>query len=246
MGKQISLGTKIYNVLKYWWSINWIKTVYFNFKLLPINQAKKLPVVFYGSVTFRGLKGKVIINQPIKFGMVGFGQRYELISVSKNAAQLTLNGTFIVNGHLQFGIDYIVYIESKGTLEMGHLSSLGANGKIICMDAIRFGDYARVGFESQVIDSSFHVLKDTVTLEKKSLTDPIFIGNYNFIGNRVSIMKSARTPDYCTVTSSSLVNKDFSDLGPNVLIGGIPAKHLRSNISRDWDSENFDQLLISK
>jgi len=242
----MGLGTKIFNVLKFYWSINWIKTLYFNFKLLPLQQASKLPVVFYGAVTFRGLKGKLVINKPLKFGMVGFGQRYELISVSKRSAQLTLNGTFIVNGHLQFGLDYMVYIGPNATLEMGHLSSLGANGKIICMDSIKFGSYARVGFESQIIDTSFHELEDTITKEKKALTGPITLGNYNFIGNRVSVMKGSHTPDQCTISSSSLVNKDFSGLDQNVLLGGIPAKHLKSNIRRDWASENFDQLLIVK
>jgi hypothetical protein len=50
-------------------------------------------------------------------------------------------------------------------------------------------------------------------------------------------MQHTRTPDYCTVASNSVCNKDYSTLGNNILIGGIPAKLLRENISRDWESE---------
>lgn len=219
-------------------SINWISTLYFNFKMLPYNQAKKLPFIFYGKVTFTSLKGRVIISVPAKFGMVGFGQRYEMIKVSRNSAQLELGGTLIINGYVQFGLDYVVVINDNAILEMGNFSSLGGNGKIICTINIQFGDFARIGFESQVIDSNFHQMKNLKTSEVSKMSDVIKIGSFNYIGNRVSIMSGAITPAYCTITSSSLCNKDFSKYGNNILIGGIPAKFIKDNITRCWDEEH--------
>lgn len=35
-----------YHRLKLYYSVNWTKTVYFNFKKLPLRVAKKLPVFF--------------------------------------------------------------------------------------------------------------------------------------------------------------------------------------------------------
>jgi acetyltransferase-like isoleucine patch superfamily enzyme len=190
------------------------------------------------------LRGKITIEAPVKFGMVGFGQRYELISVSKKNAQLTINGVLIIKGHVQFGIDYFVYIQKNAVLQMGHLSSLGGSGKIICTDHICLGDYARIGYESQLIDTSFHKMKDLITGEVSSLSAPIKIGDYNYVGGRVTILKHTKTPNRFTITSNSLCNKDYSILGENTMIGGFPAKLIKDNIVRDWDNENLESFLI--
>ena len=78
----------------------------------------------------------------------------------------------------------------------------------------------------------------TETGEKLKMTNPIYLGNYNYFGNRVSIMQKTITPDYCTVASNSLCNSDYTNFGNNILIGGIPAKLLKNNISRDWEGED--------
>jgi acetyltransferase-like isoleucine patch superfamily enzyme len=80
-------------------------------------------------------------------------------------------------------------------------------------------------------------MMDTITGDKLPVSKSIFLGERNFIGSLVSIMPGTRTPNYCTVSIHSLLNKDYTALGQNVLIGGIPAKLLRQNISRDWESE---------
>lgn len=212
--------------------------------MLPFHEANKFPILFYGKVRFNGLRGKIVIEAPIKFGMVGFGQKYELIIVSKKNAQLTLNGKLIIKGHVQFGIDYFVYIKKDAVLQMGHLSSLGGNGKIICSNHIILGDYARIGYESQLIDTSFHNMKDLKTGEVSSISAPIIIGDYNYIGGRVTIMKLTKTPNRCTITSNSLCNKDYTVLGENIMIGGLPAKLIKNNIARDWENENLESFLI--
>jgi acetyltransferase-like isoleucine patch superfamily enzyme len=120
------------------------------------------------------------------------------------------------------------------------LASLASSGKIICKEKIVLGNYARIGSESQLIDTNFHQMIDTKTGEKFKMTAPIELGEYNFISNRVTIMQKTITPNYCTIASNSLVNKDYSGFGENILIGGIPAKLLKENISRDWKGELED------
>ena len=235
---------KCLNQLKFIKSVNWFKSIYFNLKMLPFKQAKKLPILFYGKVKFTGLKGKIVFKDSIKFGMVGFGQNYELMSVSKGNAQLTLNGTFIIGGYIQFGKDFFVYVDQNAILEMGQMSSLGNSGKIICFNNIHFGNYARVGYESQIIDTNFHKMIDLKTNIIGDIIKPIKIGNYNYIGNRVSLMKGTTTPDYCTVTSNSVLTKDYLMLGENLMLGGIPAKLLRTDIKRAWGEENIEDFLI--
>lgn len=227
-----------YHKLKFYFTVNWTKTLYFNFKKFPFQTAKKLPVFFYGKVKFSSITGTIAIEAPIRKGMIGFGQPYEMNTVHRGTAEINIKGTLIFKGHVQLGKDYFVFIKNNAYCELGHMSSLGSNGKLICTEKITLGNYARLGSECQLIDTNFHDMIDTKSRNLLKLTSPIQIGNYNFISNRVSIMKGTKTPDYCTIGSNSLCNKDYSYLGENILIAGIPVKLLKNDISRNWEGEN--------
>lgn len=230
---------KLKNKISFALKVNWVKTLYFNFKKFPLNIAVKLPVVFYGRVKFQSIKGEIIINTSVKRAMIGFGDPYEMNTVSIGLAEIMLEGRVIFNGKVQFGKDNFLYVKKGAVLEMGHKSSIGSRGKIICTESITFGNYARIGSESQVIDTNFHEMINTETNEIYNLTAPIVLGDYNFVSNRVTILSKTRTPNYCTIASNSLCRKDYSVLGENVLIGGIPAKLLKKNTTRNWKAENL-------
>jgi len=230
-----------YHKFQFYCKVNWVKTLYFNFKKFPFETAKKLPVFFYGRVKFTSIKGDIQIEGNVQKGMIGFGQPYELNSAHKGIAEIFILGKLTFKGKFQFGKDCFVFVGENAICELGNMASMASNGKIICTEKIVLGDYARFGSEAQIIDTNFHDLVDTQTGEKLQKSAPIFIGNYNFISNRVSIMKGTQTPNFCTIASNSLCTKDYKNLGKNILIGGVPAKLIRSNISRDWAGEK--QLL---
>ena len=224
----------------FYYTVNWTKTLYFNFKKFPLHTAKKLPVFFYGQVKFASIIGKIQIDGPIKRGMIGFGQPYEMNTLHKGIAEINILGTLVFKGHVQFGKDYFIYIGENAYCEFGHMSSLGSYAKLICIENIVLGNYARFGSECQIMDTNFHQMIDTTIGEKLKMTGPIAIGNYNYVGSRVTIMQNTKTPDYCTIASNSLCNKNYTDLGTHILIGGIPSQLIRTNISRDWEGERKD------
>lgn len=227
-----------YQKLKFYYSINWTKTLYFNFKKFPFSIGKQLPVFFYGNVKFTSITGNIEIKGTVKRGMIGFGQPYEMNTLHKGIAEINILGTLVFKGHVQFGKDYFIYIGENGYCELGHMASLASNAKLICIEQIVLGNFARFGSESQIMDTNFHQIMDTQTGEKFKMTAPIIIGNYNYAASRVTVLQNTKTPDYCTIASNSLCNKDYTSLGENILIGGIPAKLIRTNISRDWEGEN--------
>jgi acetyltransferase-like isoleucine patch superfamily enzyme len=228
--------------IQFFFKVNWYKTLYFNFKMLPFSQAKKLPFYFYGKVKFSSLNGSVKIEAPIKRAMIGFGQPYEMNTTQMGIAELILSGTLIFKGYTQFGKDYFIFIKKEATCSFGNMSSLGSRGKVICTNSIALGDYARLGSECQIIDTNFHKMINTVSLEEYDMSHPIVIGNYNFISNRVTLLSKTKTPDYCTIASNTLCNKDYQSLGNNILVGGVPASLLKENISRDWKGEQTAML----
>jgi len=227
----------LYHKLKFYYSVNWTKTLYFNFKKLPYKTAKKLPVFFYGKVKFTSIIGDIQIDADIQTGMIGFGQSYEMNTVHKGIAEIVIIGKLVFKGKAQFGKDCFVFVGENAICELGNMAAMASDGKLICTEKIVLGNYSRSGSQVQIIDTNFHDMIDTKTGEKIKKSIPIFIGNYNWISNRVSIMKGTQTPDFCTIASNSLCTKDYTSLGENILIGGVPAKLIRNNISRDWEGE---------
>jgi len=217
--------------------INWVKTLYFNFKKFPFSVAKKLPVFFYGKVKFQNISGTIIIDAPILPGMIQFGQQYEMATISKGTAEIVIAGRVVFKGYAQFGKDVLLYVGKDAYAQFGNMTGLASNIQFICLEKIVLGEYARFGADSQIMDSHFHPMINTITKKVSNVNGEIVIGNYNYISSRVTIMPNTKTPDYCTIASNSLCNKDYTDLGQNILIGGITAKLLKQNITRDWETE---------
>jgi|TARA_R110000787_G_scaffold89678_6_gene189716 acetyltransferase-like isoleucine patch superfamily enzyme len=222
---------------KFFWSVNWIKTYYFNYKKFPYAVAKKLPVFFYGKVKFSNISGEVIIDAPIKKAMIGFGQTFEFPTTSKGTSEISLKGAIVFKGNVQIGKDVCLLIDKGAYFEMGHFSCLGSSVLLICKNKIVLGSNVRVGFQVQFIDTSIHQLIDLTTNKKLPLNGSIFLDDNNWVGNRTTIMKNTKTPVNCITASNSLINKDYTPFGENILIGGLPAKLLKENISRDWEGE---------
>ena len=205
--------------------------------MFPFSVAKKLPVFFYGKVKFGSLIGSIQIEAPIKRGMIGYGQKFEKMTKSKGIAEFILNGTLVFKGHAHFGKDVFFCVEKDAYCEFGFMGCLGSDVKLICTNKIIIGNWAGIGYESQVIDTNSHPMKNTLTEEYYPMSGPIIIGNHNAISNRVSIMANTQTPDHCVVASNSLCNKDYTSLGHLILLGGVPAKLIKSNYARDWEIE---------
>lgn len=230
---------------KSFWAVNWIKTYYFNLKKFPFKIAMKLPVFIYGNYKLTNISGDIKIDAPIKRAMIGIGHPFEAQTRSRGVGEIVIAGTVIFKGYFHFGKDVYFHVGAGAHCEVGNFSCLGSQTLFICKEKIILGDYVRIAYETQLLDSIFHQLIDLTTDTKKPITAPIHIGNYNWIGNRSTIMKGTITPDHCIIGSNSLCNKDYSNLGKHILIGGIPAKLLNTDIARDWKGEQhiFDALL---
>lgn len=205
--------------------------------MFDFKTAIKLPFYIYGKVKLSSLKGSIKIDAPIKRGMIGFGQIFEKMTVSKGTAEININGNVVFKGHTHFGKDVFLYVADNSYCEFGFMSSLGSDVKIICTHKIIMGNWAGVGYESQLVDTNSHPYMNSLTKENYPINSPIKIGNYNAISNRVSIMSKTVTPDYCIIASNSVCNKDYRNLGTNILIGGIPAKLVKENFTRNWEIE---------
>lgn len=223
--------------IRFFLTVNWLKTIYFNFKMLPFEQARKLPFIFYGKIYFSSLKGKVKINVPIKMGLVCFGEDFEINKKAKGIAQLHLDGEAVFNGYMHIGKDVLFYVNDGAYCEFGNMACLGSNVRFVCMNKISLGNWTGIGYDSQLLDSNFHPMYNTLTNEEYPMHGVIQLGDHNAVSNRVTIQSGTITNNNFVIASNSLCNANYYNLGENVLIGGVPAKLIKNNFARNWEIE---------
>lgn len=233
---------EILNKFKHFFTINWIKTLYFNFKMLPFKIAIKLPIVFYGKVKFNGLNGKIQFNiEPYRF-MCAFGKSQEVFKLSQGG-ELKLSGLLVINGAFSFGNDYSIHLFRNSKLSLAENSYFGKKTIIVCSNSIELGSSMRLGYESQIVDTNFHYTVDLISGLSNKTSKPIIIGDKTWIGNRSTIMSGTRTNDYLIVGSNSLLNKDYTvDIPMYSLIAGMPAKLIKKNIVRVFNPKLERQI----
>ncbi len=221
--------------------LSWIsvfKTLRLNFSLLPFHQAVRFPIIITRSSTIASVRGRIKITCPIKPGLIRFGYLHsDLMSWKAGKTFIKIDGTWAVNGWIQFGIGTQLVIDSNSFLETGNDICIGANAKIICREKISIGNYFRAAWDVQIFDTNFHYTKDMETGRIKKRTMPVYIGNNNWLANRASIMQGTKTNDYLIIASNSMCNKNYSELPHFSMIAGVPAKLCASNVYRVLDKE---------
>ncbi len=218
----------------------WIKSIYLNFTMLPFKQAIKMPIILSKYTYFYSLPGRIVLTSPAKFGMIRFGYFGEDVITPKDARTLLqIEGRMKLAGNVHFGCGVVIRVEPNATFEIETNVRISNKVKIICYDNITIGHDTRIAWEGQIIDTSFHYMRNAEDGSVSKLTAPIRIGAHNWIANRVNIMKGALTPDYTIVAAGSLVNKRY-DIPEKSVLAGTPAKLVKTGIYRCLDEEEAE------
>ena len=222
-------------VLQKIFSHNYFATIYFNFKMLPFHQAIKLPFDIYYNIRFENLTGKVKLPiDNLKRGMIKIGGRgSEMFTRSQTI--IDLKGEIVFNGVTELGHGTLIRVEKNGVLTFGHNNRIGALSKIFCENEIVFGEEIDFSWECQIFDTNFHYIRNVLDGSIDEKTGKVNIGDFNWFGNRVTIMKGCKTPPNLIIASNSLCNKDYTKLLKYSVIGGIPAKQLTNNKERVFE-----------
>lgn len=212
---------------------NIIKIIYVNFHFLPFKQAMKLPIDVYGKLRIIGNRGKIIINGQIRPGMIKLGsQGRDMFPL--DPVILDVRGNLIFNGPFCIGCGSTIRIESGANMSIGGNSRFGAQTILFCEKEISIGTQVEGSWRCQLMDTDRHEIKDLKNDRIIDSTKPIKIGNSVWIGNNVSLNKGCVIPNDIIVASNSLCNKDYSNISPFSVIGGIPASVVSNNKQRIW------------
>lgn len=234
----------LYVIKNSFWKINWLKTLWLNFKVLPFKSAIKCPIVVAYNTKIKNV-GKIIFTNEIYPAMVSLGV-IRLSAFETNTIPLIFNnrGTIEIRGRFKVHPNAIISIVKGATIKIGNHVGIGAGAKVICRKSITMGDDVRCSWDVQILDSDFHFLYNTERDKHYPRTKEIFIGNNVFIGNGCTIGKGTVLPDGCVVSCISKVSGDFTNEGENLLIAGNPAKVIKKgvNISSGWFPEKEKEI----
>lgn len=132
------------------------------------------------------------------------------------------NSTLDCSGFtFMYGADIILF---KGAhLELGKGSFINSDCKIRCHKEITIGEGCAISHDFTVMDSDAHELNGNRN------TNPIHIGDYVWIGTRVTILNGVTVGDSAVIAAGALVTEDVP---AGSLVGGVPAKIIRDKV--EW------------
>ena len=210
-------------IQKRFFRINWLKTIYYNFKALPVRQAVRFPIIIGYNVKINKF-GTISLNTEATPGLISIGvikiDRWESNAdkiIFSNYGKIQLGG----RAKILPGVRLVVYPQAE--LVMGNRVLLGSMTKLICCKRITMGSDIRISWNCQVFDSDFHFLINKKTGKIHERTKPVTIGSNTFVGNNVTIGKGTQLAKGTVISCCSKVNGDFSLGGEGQLLTGNPA-----------------------
>lgn len=224
---------RIIRSIRLFCKINWLRTIYFNFKNLPFKQAIHLPILLYhpGRIDGYGTWVLDVKNEMVKFGMLKLGVKNENSILTQTGISISNFGKIIFKGSGVIGNGVSLTIGKNAILSVGKNFGITGNVTIHCFEKITIGNFFSCSWNVSIDDTDHHKLFDMEKNIEKRETKPIIIGDNVWLCQNVTVLKGSQLSDWTIVSSNSLVNKEFH-VSPYSVLAGTPARDTGKKIKR--------------
>lgn len=205
------------------YTLSILKTVWINFRYLPISQAKKIPLLVAFDTSFCCHSGKVIFETPIRRGMIRIGF-HEVPACNRLKTKIEIQGSLIFRGEAHIGNGSKIFVAKNAELVLGSDFKISANTSILCYRKIEFGKNIQFSWDCLVMDSDTHNIYD-IGGNRCNYDKPVVFGENIWIGCRCTILKGSNIPDNCVIGAGSLITGQ--ELEEGTIIAGNPAKSIK-------------------
>lgn len=198
--------------------INLLKTIHFNFHYFPIKTAIRMPFFIYRRSNLYKMKGKIIIDSPVRTGMVRFGSH--ILGTQDTLyprSMWEVSGTLIVKEKANIGRGSKISIGENAVLSLGENFEITGNSEIICQKEVSFGKGCLLSWNILIMDTDFHNIVDAEG-NILNIPKPVLIGNHVWIGCRSTILKGVSIADNTVISASSTITRCITE--QNCVIGG--------------------------
>ncbi len=195
------------------WKYKWITrsiihSIYFNFHYLPLKQAIKLPIILYKPKLLK-CKGKITIIGEIRTGMIQLGRNIVSIYPNSGFTYENKGGIITFCGNCIIGNNSFISIGKTGKVNFGKDFFATTTFKLICYNYIYFHDSVTVGWDCLFMDTDLHKMIKLSGGYTKGY-GKIDIGNNNWFGTKSIILKNTVTPNFCTISAFSKLNRRYT------------------------------------
>ncbi|MDX9905750.1 MAG: acyltransferase [Bacteroidales bacterium] len=165
-------------------------------------------------------KGKLIFDPGARLRL---GLCWPMTNPSFSTLKIEKHAEMVVHGDWIFHSGIFISVNKGARLELG--SGISNNdADITCFNSITIGNHVYISKGVIIRDSDNHnVLKEGYVQSK-----PILIGDNVWIGMRAIILKGVTIGDGAVVAAGAVVTRDVP---PNTVVGGVPARVIRENVS---------------
>ena len=176
-------------------------------------------------LVFRNSSLDIHKNSSIEIGnRFFFNRRYASNDPFSSHLIMKENSRLIVKDKFSLFSGAKVSIHENATLELGS-GYINHTANIGCYAHIKIGHDVAIAENVVIRDSDNH---DFISDKEHIRTAPISIGNKVWIGMNCIILKGVTIGDNSVIAAGSVVTKDVP---ANVLVAGVPAKIIKTNIS---------------
>jgi acetyltransferase-like isoleucine patch superfamily enzyme len=203
------------------------KSFYASWRLTSFHQAFSLPVLVRYNTVIRSLKGKLKspnLGKKRAILYVGFDCG-EGTGDPKIRSVLQIDGTIHIENSARIGIGSRICILKGAVWEIG--SIIGTSRVfVVCHKHIKNGYKLWAAWESTIMDSDLHPIRNVETGEIRKPHKDIIIGDNVWLGTKSIVLKGSIIPSGCIIGAMSVVSKKFNK--ENTIIAGNPAQEIRS------------------
>lgn len=213
--------------------LTYIKSLYFNVRFLPLNQALKFPILIHPRFKIMEMgRGRIALEFPIKKKCIflGFGGSPALQEL-KGALYIEKGAKLTFNGPACISEGTVLRIDGGGEIIIGKNFYCNKNNYFRSTYLIKIGDNCFFGWNNSFNTHDGH--KVTIGDGSPSIGEGnIIIGDHTWITTYCVFLKNSGVSNDTIVATNSVVCKQYTDT--NVLIGGHPASVIKKDVK--WEA----------
>ena len=222
-------------------AVSWYQSLKLNFAYLPFRQAIKMPIWVCNPCWYDGkYEGRIKIDSNlISSRMIKLGVNLQSWYPGNKITLQLKGGDIIFKGNCLVANGTCIYVGYGSTLILGNNVLISSNCKVISESGIRIGDNTRIGWNTLIMDTNFHFLRNNKTGKLSNIKSPINIGAHNWFGNGCSIYRGFTSCDYVTIGANTQCRGKI-DIPYSVWGNDKGLNMIKEGVFRDLSMDNYD------
>jgi acetyltransferase-like isoleucine patch superfamily enzyme len=180
-------------------------------------------IIAHRKVKINGIEN-IELKGSLEIGVSPFGTL-----LNTDPTFINVRGKLKINSsHYSIGRGCRIDIGEHAIVEIGEKGHITGFTNMIISHKLTIGDDCAISWNCQFLDDDH---QEIFYPDKQQKKNGIIIGNHVWIGCGAQIYKGTVIPNGCVIASNSVVKAEFTS--QNSLIGGVPARIIKSNV--EWD-----------